>query len=428
MSQLITRRSLATSSRLFQQVIQPAVKLDTTSKDDTKQRFEKNFPIKQQRTKAWDREGLDKDTYFRKKFAHVHARTKGTEQDIETRAKYKTLRREKKKSEERELKRERYEHRSQYSSSSGRDIYRSLRPNPLSEYIYGTSPIIAALTSRKREVFTKLYVHNPDSKSREIIKLANELKIKTQIVDHKNQLGQLVDGAVHNGYVLETKPLQPALVHSLGPVKQQEQQDEDSSNNSGVMTYEINEDNFGDSIIMTHSTKNPHPFGLFLDSITDPHNIGAIIRTAYFLGVDFIVTSSKNSSQLTPVVAKTSVGALEFMNVLSCEKPLQFMDKSKRQGWSFVSADSLQSVFQHRDSKISQTLQGKFIKDDELKSLLANGPVCLVLGSEGEGIRTTVKLRSDFLVEIEGAPDKNEIIDSLNVSVAAALLMQKTLK
>ncbi|KAH3673393.1 hypothetical protein WICPIJ_009781 [Wickerhamomyces pijperi] len=418
---LLNRRYISTTSRVLQQIT-PAVKLDTTSKPDSKQRFEKNFPTKE-RTKAWEREGLDKDTYFRKKFAHVHAKSKGTPEDIQTREHYRTLRRDKKKSEEREWRSQRYEHKSKFTG--GRDVYKTLKPNPLSEYIYGTSPVIAALTSKKREVFTKLYVHNPDSKSREIIKLANELKIRTQIVDSKNELNQLTDNAVHNGFVLETKPLIPSLVHSLGTVHTPI---ETESGSKTITTYEINEDNFGDSLCMAHETKNPHPFGLFLDSITDPHNIGAIIRTAYFLGVDFIITSSRNSSQLTPVVSKTSVGAVEFMNIMSTEKPLQFMDKSRENGWTFVSADSLQSVFNHRDSKISQTLQGKFIKDDDLNSLLQKGPVCLVLGSEGEGIRTTVKLRSDFLVEIEGNEDKLDIIDSLNVSVAAALLMQKTLK
>ncbi|KAH3679654.1 hypothetical protein WICMUC_000794 [Wickerhamomyces mucosus] len=387
--------------------IQPAVKLENTSKPGQTQRFERNFPVKSSQ-KAWEREGLDKDTFFKKKYAHVHARNKGTEEDIKSRDHYRELRKTKRKEENNEFKQQRFQHRNKYDS---RDVYKTLKPNPLSEFIYGTSAVIAALEANKREFFNKLYIHKPDSKDREIIKLATKLGVRTVTVDSKHELNVLTNNAVHNGYVLETKALAPTSIFQLGETSGKD--------------YFIDEDNFGDSLKQPFRTQNSNPLGIYLDGVTDPHNIGAIIRSAYFLGADFLVMSERNSAPLSPIVTKTSVGATEFLPIMTVNKPLSFFDKSRENGWTFIAADSISSV--HRDAKIAQTLQSKFLKTDDLSSLLEKGPCVLVMGSEGEGIRTTLKLKSDYLVEIEKPRHINPVIDSLNVSVATALLIQKIL-
>lgn len=384
--------------------VKPAIQ--PNHKQRTFENVEKNIALKKP-PKAWQKAGEEKDQYFKRRFAHVHAKQK--ENDYESRrSRFQDQRDLKRQSFKSEIRDDRQRHKSKFG---GKDIMRRLSPNPLSEFIYGKSAVTAALKANKREFFNNLYIAKKlGREDEEIAKLATELGVKITFLTARGALDQMTKNAVHNGYVLETKPLQPASVVSLGPVEGSD--------------YTINEDNFGDVLPQPYQTLNPNPLGIYIDGVTDPHNVGAIARSAYFFGADFLITSEKNTATLSPVVTKVSVGATEFLPIMTASKPLQFFEKSKSSGWTFIAAGS---TIHERDPRIAQTLQSKSVHMNDLNALLEKGPCVLVLGSEGEGIRTTLKLRSDFLVEIESGKNVDPLVDSLNVSVASAMLIQKTL-
>jgi 21S rRNA (GM2251-2'-O)-methyltransferase len=394
------KRHLSTTAQVLKGVIS-AVKVERGASGGS-QNVERNLSFKK-REKAWDKAGESKDEYFKKRFAHVHAKQKANDTE-ERRQRFQDQRDGKKRESRDALRDQRHKHKSRFYN----DIYGSLKPNPLSEYVYGKSPVVAVLQAQKRELYNKLYIDNSASRDRDIIKLAERLGVEVVVANSRHELNLLTNNGVHNGYVLETKPLLPTPIYELG-----ESNGED---------FIIHEDNFGSTLPQAHRSKNKNPFGIYLDGITDPHNVGALIRSAYFLGVDFIVMSEKNSAPLSAVVSKTSVGATEFLPIMSASKPLNFFDKSRANGWTFISAATAEH---QNDEKIYTTLESKSVEFADINTLLEAGPCILVLGSEGEGIRTTLKLRSDFLVEIAGAQDVNPLIDSLNVSVAGALLMHK---
>lgn len=400
---LTFRRGICSSSVLCD-AVKPAVKGGSGSKNP--ENIERNLPGRT-KLKAWERAGESKDEFFSKRYRHIHA--KRLENDVEKRQQYYAKKREEaKKAGKTEFKNERYLHKKKFEL---KDIYKKFDSNPFSEFIYGTSSVLAALRSNKRGFYNQLLINNPESKDKEIMTLAHKLDIKIVMVDNKHELNVLTNNGVHNGYVLETKPLLPQPIIQLGEVMGKD--------------YMIDEDNYGDILPQPYQTKNSNPLGIFIDGVSDPHNVGAIIRSAYFLGADFLVMSEKNNAKLSPIVTKTSVGATEFLPIMSTSKPLQFFEKSRANGWAFISAGS---IVHHRDSSISQTLQSKSLEFEELSAVLEKTPTILVLGSEGDGIRTSLKLRSDFVVGIKSGANVDRTIDSLNVSVAAALLIQKTLQ
>ncbi len=145
---------------------------------------------------------------------------------------------------------------------------------------------------------------------------------------------------------------------------------------------------------------------LALDEVSDPMNLGAILRSSYFLGCNEIVLCSKNSAPLSPVVSKASAGALEAMTIYSVRNMMRFLDECKDNGWQVVGT----------------SLSDKSI---DLKDLTLDKPTVLVLGNEGHGIRTNILNRCDILVKLDGsqASQSENIVDSLNVSVTAGILL-----
>ena len=144
--------------------------------------------------------------------------------------------------------------------------------------------------------------------------------------------------------------------------------------------------------------KGKAPFVIICDKITDPHNLGSIIRTANCVGADGIIIPKRNSVGLNSVVAKTAAGAIEYTPVARVTNIARTIDELKDEGLWIAGADM-------DGSKMYQT---------DLK-----GAIGLVIGSEGEGISRLVKEKCDFIVSIPMYGD----INSLNASVAAAVLM-----
>lgn len=143
--------------------------------------------------------------------------------------------------------------------------------------------------------------------------------------------------------------------------------------------------------------KGEAPFVFLLDNIEDPHNLGAIIRTANLAGAHGVIVPKNRAAGLTAVVAKTSAGALNFTPVARVTNLAKTIEELKKEGIWFVCAD----------------MGGTTMYDLNLK-----GPIGLVIGNEGEGVGRLVKEKCDMVASI---PMKGDI-DSLNASVAAGVL------
>ncbi|MDO4523450.1 MAG: 23S rRNA (guanosine(2251)-2'-O)-methyltransferase RlmB [Eubacteriales bacterium] len=149
--------------------------------------------------------------------------------------------------------------------------------------------------------------------------------------------------------------------------------------------------------------KGEPPFLILLDNIEDPHNLGAIIRTANQAGAHGVIIPKRRAVGLTATVAKTSAGALNYTPVAKVTNLGKTIDELKEKGLWFVCAD----------------MGGETMYRLDLK-----GPIGLVIGSEGEGVSRLVKEKCDFIASI---PMKGEI-DSLNASVAAGVLAFEILR
>ena len=150
-------------------------------------------------------------------------------------------------------------------------------------------------------------------------------------------------------------------------------------------------------ILEAAAKKGEPPFIFILDGIEDPHNLGAIIRTANLAGAHGVIIPKRRAAGLTPTVAKTSAGALNFTPVAKVTNLTAVMKELKDQGMWFVCAD----------------MDGTAMYDLDI-----TGPIGLVIGSEGEGVSQLVKKNCDMTASI---PMKGDI-DSLNASVAAGVL------
>lgn len=143
--------------------------------------------------------------------------------------------------------------------------------------------------------------------------------------------------------------------------------------------------------------KGEPPFIILLDNIEDPHNLGAIIRTANLAGAHGVVIPKNRAVGLTATVARTSAGALNYTPVVKVTNLSKTIEELKDKGLWFVCAD----------------MDGDLMYDINLK-----GPIGLVIGNEGEGVGRLVKEKCDFVASI---PMKGDI-DSLNASVACGVL------
>ncbi|SHH85086.1 23S rRNA (guanosine2251-2'-O)-methyltransferase [Caloranaerobacter azorensis DSM 13643] len=146
------------------------------------------------------------------------------------------------------------------------------------------------------------------------------------------------------------------------------------------------------------------PFIIILEGVKDPHNLGAIMRTAECAGAHGIIIPKRRSVGLTPVVAKSSAGAIEYLPIAKVSNIVYTIEKLKENGIWVCAADmDGESNYYEKDLR---------------------GPLAIVIGSEGEGISRLVKEKCDFLVKI---PMKGKVT-SLNASVAASILIYEVLR
>lgn len=274
-------------------------------------------------------------------------------------------------------------------------------PKMVGEGLYGVGPVLAALSSRRRE-FHALYVQEgltlsssnrkrKDKKGFEkVMKMAENIGLSVKEIS-KHDLNMVVGNRPHQGLVLDASPLEMVKIKELDLV----------------------------------STEEDRPsLWVALDEVTDPQNLGAIIRSAYFFGASGVVMCAKNSSPLSGVVSKASAGSLELMELRYCNNMMHFLISSAENGWR-VLGGSVSS------------------KSIALHDIPPGLPTILVLGSEGTGLRPLVERSCTHLVKIPGNIPVNmtaEVdddadsgsqeqfrsfmaVESLNVSVAAGVLI-----
>lgn len=152
-----------------------------------------------------------------------------------------------------------------------------------------------------------------------------------------------------------------------------------------------------EDILANAREKGEDPFIILLDNIEDPHNLGAIIRTANLAGAHGVIIPKRRAVGLTATVARTSAGALNYTPVAKVTNLAKTMEELKEQGLWFVCAD---------------------MGGESMYKLNLKGPIGLVIGNEGDGVSRLVKETCDFVASI---PMKGDI-DSLNASVATGVL------
>ncbi|KAL6906969.1 hypothetical protein GGI43DRAFT_248011 [Trichoderma evansii] len=290
-----------------------------------------------------------------------------------------------------------------------------------SQFLYGKSVVKAALEQGRRKLY-KLFIYGGEnrreSKDNAIItRLAERRGVPITIIPNEDQrlMDKMSMGRPHNGFVLETSPLPRLPVKSLSKL-------EETPGKLGFhveLDYQSKEEeeiNGQDTFIPRKNDNAPKPFVLLLNEILDPGNLGGILRTASYLGVDAVGITNRSSSTLTPVVLKSAAGAVEEITIFSVDSPVSFIEESKKAGWKTYAAVA------PPDSKLMQR-HDKFIStaNVEAEQPLASHPCILILGNEGHGLSKPIKVAADYELSVPYFV-RNSSVDSLNVSVAAGLL------
>jgi 23S rRNA (guanosine2251-2'-O)-methyltransferase len=232
----------------------------------------------------------------------------------------------------------------------------TLRPEGAVSTLYGWHTVKAALENPERQVLKLLATENA---ARRLKEENVPLTVAPEIVRPAAIAERLSPDAVHQGLYLEADPLPSPPIEQIAP----------------------------------------HGTVLVLDQITDPHNVGAIFRSAAAFGATAIVTTARHSPEATGVLAKSASGALEHVPLITVQNLARGLAALKQRGFFVVGLDSS--------------------GDSELAGLPLREPLALVLGAEGRGLRQLTKDTCDHVARLAlpGA------IKSLNVSNAAAIAL-----
>ncbi|MCG8541722.1 MAG: 23S rRNA (guanosine(2251)-2'-O)-methyltransferase RlmB [Clostridia bacterium] len=236
--------------------------------------------------------------------------------------------------------------------------------------IEGRNPVIEALRSGRDIEKILISKGNKEGSIKKIMAMAKENRVFVQYVD-KNKINQISTSGAHQGVI------------------------------AYVAAYRYHE---LEEILDAARSKEEDIILIILDEITDPHNLGSIIRTADAVGVHGVIIPKRRSVGLTAAVAKTSAGAIEYVPVTRVTNLSRTIDYLKEQGIWVVGAD-MDGEKLHYDSDLA-------------------GNIAFIIGSEGKGISRLVKEKCDFLVKL---PMKGRV-SSLNASVAASILMYEALR
>lgn len=237
------------------------------------------------------------------------------------------------------------------------------------DMVAGRNAVMEALKGSRS--VNKLIIANGSTEGsiKEIIAVAKEKGVNIQYWD-RSKLDSIARGIRHQGVLAQVAPVQYAEL---------------------------------EDILQVAKDRNEPPFIVLLDELEDPHNLGAILRTADAAGVHGVLIPKHRSCPLSATVAKTSAGAVEHVPVARVGNLVQTIKKLKQEGLWVAAAD----------------MDGKDYYDTDL-----TGPLLLIIGSEGQGVGRLVKEQCDFVVRIPMVGK----INSLNASVAGSILMYEAMK
>ena len=233
----------------------------------------------------------------------------------------------------------------------------------MSEQIEGRNAVLEAFRSGK--CVDKLFILD-SCQDGPVRTIAREARKKDTIINYvsKERLDQLSETRAHQGVIAQVAAYEYSTV---------------------------------EDILAKAEEKGEPPFLILLDNVEDPHNLGAIIRTANLAGAHGVIIPKRRAVGLTSTVAKTSAGAINYTPVAKVTNLVRTMEELKEKGIWFVCAD---------------------MGGESMYRMNLTGPIGLVIGNEGEGVSRLVKEACDFTASI---PMKGDI-DSLNASVAAGVL------
>lgn len=233
----------------------------------------------------------------------------------------------------------------------------------MSEQIEGRNAVLEAFRSGR--CVDKLFILD-DCQDGPVRTIAREARKKDTIINYvsKERLDQLSETRAHQGVIAQVAAYEYSTV---------------------------------EEILEKAEEKGEPPFLVLLDNVEDPHNLGAIIRTANLAGAHGVIIPKRRSVGLTSTVAKTSAGALNYTPVAKVTNLVRTIEELKEKGIWFVCAD---------------------MGGESMYRLNLTGPIGMIVGNEGEGVSRLVREACDFTASI---PMKGDI-DSLNASVAAGVL------
>lgn len=229
----------------------------------------------------------------------------------------------------------------------------------MAEYVYGKNVVKQILQDSSRAKV--LYL---SSRDKQIEDLASKRGVPVRLVDKKT-IQKLAKGATnHQGVIAEIAPYQ---------------------------TYSVKE-------IVNAIPEEKKGLLIMLDELSDPHNLGAILRTADAVGADGVIFKKTNAVGLTPTVAKVSVGAIDTVRCASVTNLSRTCEELKEQGWWIIGAD---------------------MDGVDYRSLDYDMNVVLIIGNEGKGMSRLLEKQCDYIVSLPMVGK----ISSLNASVSAGVLM-----
>ena len=239
------------------------------------------------------------------------------------------------------------------------------------QFIYGVHAVKAILANPLRQI-EALYLNRDrsDEKIKQVEQLAMGRSVRIERLSAQDMNQRFAD-VTHQGIAAAVAPLP-----ELGEV---------------------------DLAVLLEASKQPC-FILILDGVTDPHNLGACLRTAEAAGVDFVVIPKDRNASITPVVSKVACGAAELMSVVRVTNLARAIDTLKEAGvWVYGAAgEATQSLY----------------------DIDCRGAIALIMGSEGDGLRRLTRDRCDglFALPMVGS------VESLNVSVATGVCLYEVLR
>jgi 23S rRNA (guanosine2251-2'-O)-methyltransferase len=236
------------------------------------------------------------------------------------------------------------------------------------EKVIGRNPVREAIRSG-RNISRLLVANGADASMNAIVNLARKSGINVQFTD-KHKLDEVTGHMNHQGIIAYCSPI--AFVEV-----------------ADILAYA--------------KECNENPFIVMTDNITDPHNLGAIIRSAYCSGAHGIITTKRNSAPITETVGRASAGSIEYMKIAQVSNLAQTLDILKENGLIAVCTDKEGEAFYKVDYDL---------------------PLVVLVGSEGEGVGKLLKSKCEIVASI---PMKGQL-DSLNASVAAGIVFMQVMR